>query len=32
MLGEEQWKWLEEQLQVPADIRIIASSIQMLVY
>ena len=30
LLGEEQWKWLEKQLQVPADIRIIASSIQVL--
>jgi alkaline phosphatase D len=32
LLGEEQWKWLEEQLQVPADLRIIASSIQMLAH
>lgn len=32
LLGDAQWKWLEEQLQVPADIRIIASSIQMLAY
>lgn len=30
LLGEAQWKWLEEQLQVPADIRIIASSIQVI--
>ena len=30
LLGEEQWKWLENQLQTPADIRIIASSIQVL--
>jgi len=30
LLGEAQWTWLEEQLQVPADIRIIASSIQVL--
>jgi alkaline phosphatase D len=30
LLGEEQWKWLGEQLQIPADIRIIASSIQVL--
>ncbi|MGJ8697409.1 MAG: alkaline phosphatase D family protein [Verrucomicrobiaceae bacterium] len=30
LLGEAQWKWLDEQLQVPADLRIIASSIQML--
>jgi len=28
MLGEEQWKWLEEQLMMPADVRIIASSTQ----
>lgn len=28
MLGEEQWKWIEEQLKVPADIRIIGSSTQ----
>lgn len=28
MLGEEQWKWLEEQLAKPANIRIIASSTQ----
>lgn len=29
VLGEEQWKWLEEQLRIPADIRIIGSSIQL---
>jgi len=28
MLGEAQWNWLEEQLLEPADVRIIASSIQ----
>ncbi|HUF61550.1 MAG TPA: alkaline phosphatase D family protein [Verrucomicrobiales bacterium] len=28
LLGEEQWKWLEEQLQVEADLRVIATSIQ----
>lgn len=28
MLGETQWQWLEEQLQTPAEVRIIASSIQ----
>jgi len=28
MLGEAQWKWLAEQLRVPAELRIIASSIQ----
>lgn len=30
MLGEEQWTWLEEQLRVPADVRIVASSIQFI--
>jgi alkaline phosphatase D len=29
MLGEAQWKWLEEQLRVPATIRLIISSIQV---
>lgn len=29
-LGEAQWKWLEEQLKVEADIRIIGSSTQFL--
>lgn len=28
ILGESQWKWLEEQLELPADLRLIASSIQ----
>lgn len=28
MLGKAQWKWLERQLREPADVRIIASSIQ----
>jgi alkaline phosphatase D len=28
MLGEAQWKWLSEQLKVPADLRIIGSSTQ----
>lgn len=32
LLGDAQWKWLDEQLQVPADIRIIASSIQVLAH
>jgi len=32
LLGEAQWQWLDEQLQVPADIRIIASSIQVLAH
>ena len=30
MLGEKQWLWLEEQLQQPADIRVIGSSLQVL--
>lgn len=29
MLGDAQWAWLEEQLRVPADLRVIASSIQV---
>jgi alkaline phosphatase D len=29
MLGEDQWSWLEEQLRIPADLRIIGSSIQV---
>lgn len=29
MLGETQWKWFEQQLKVPADIRIIGSGIQV---
>lgn len=28
ILGEEQWKWFEEQLRKPADLRIVATSIQ----
>jgi len=28
LLGDEQWAWLEEQLLIQADVRIIASSIQ----
>jgi alkaline phosphatase D len=30
LLGEDQWEWLERQLAIPADLRIIASSIQIL--
>lgn len=30
MLGAEQWAWLEEQLRQPAEVRIIASSIQFI--
>lgn len=29
MLGAEQWAWLEKELQVPADIRVLGSSIQL---
>ncbi|MFM8392386.1 MAG: alkaline phosphatase D family protein [Acidobacteriota bacterium] len=30
MLGEEQWRWLEEELRRPAELRLIASSIQVI--
>ncbi len=30
VLGETQWSWLEEQLKVPAEIRVIGSSYQVL--
>ncbi len=30
MLGAAQWRWLEQQLDVPADVRVIASSIQFI--
>lgn len=30
ILGEDQWRWLAEQLKVPAELRIIASSFQVL--
>lgn len=30
VLGEAQWSWLEEQLRAPAELRIIASSIQVI--
>lgn len=30
MLGEAQWQWLEAQLRQPADVRLIASGIQVL--
>ncbi|MCU0706032.1 MAG: alkaline phosphatase family protein [Fimbriiglobus sp.] len=29
MLGADQWKWLEEQLRQPADVRLIGSGIQV---
>lgn len=32
MLGDAQWAWLGEQLREPADVRIIASSIQVVAY
>jgi alkaline phosphatase D len=30
MLGERQWQWLEQQLAVQADVRLIGSSLQVL--
>ncbi len=30
LLGEEQWKWLEEQLKVPAEVRLLCSGIQVI--
>ncbi|HJT32213.1 MAG TPA: alkaline phosphatase D family protein [Pirellulales bacterium] len=30
MLGEQQWKWLGEQLKMPAELRLIGSSIQFI--
>ncbi len=30
MLGEEQWKWLEEQLKQPAELRLLCSGIQVI--
>ena len=30
LLGEAQWKWLEEELKKPADVRVIVSSIQVI--
>lgn len=29
MLGEEQWRWLEKQLKVPAEVRLIGSGVQV---
>jgi len=29
MLGDDQWKWLEEQLRKPAEVRLIGSSVQL---
>jgi alkaline phosphatase D len=30
MLGERQWQWLERQFEVPADLRLVGSSVQVL--
>ena len=30
VLGDEQWKWLEEQLKKPAEVRLLVSSIQVI--
>jgi alkaline phosphatase D len=30
MMGEVQWKWFEEQLHIPAELRLIVSSIQVM--
>jgi alkaline phosphatase D len=30
MLGERQWEWLEQQLRVPAEVRLVGSSLQVL--
>ena len=30
MLGERQWQWLERQLEVPAEVRLVGSSVQVL--
>ena len=30
MLGERQWQWLERQLEVPAEVRLFGSSVQVL--
>ncbi len=32
MLGPAQWKWLEEQLRKPAEVRIIGSGVQVIAY
>ena len=29
ILGEDQWRWLGEQLRVPAELRLLVSSIQV---
>ena len=30
MLGAAQWSWLEEQLKIPAELRVLATSVQLL--
>jgi alkaline phosphatase D len=30
MLGEDQWRWLEQQLRIPAEVRLLGTSIQCL--
>ncbi len=30
ILGAEQWKWLEEQLKTPAEVRLLGSSVQLI--
>ena len=30
MLGAEQWRWLEDQLKQPAELRLLISSIQLI--
>jgi len=30
VLGETQWKWLEEQLRIPAELRVIGSGVQVI--
>jgi alkaline phosphatase D len=30
ILGKEQWKWLEEQLKAPAEVRLLGSSVQLI--
>lgn len=30
ILGDTQWRWLEEQLRIPAEVRLIASSVQVI--
>lgn len=32
MLGDEQWGWLEQELQKPADLRVVVSSLQVIAH